>query len=62
MRHRTAGVQGHPLRRHRDTGWLTIFYTPSRRTLWFPLTDPVPDLNLEQNCYLGIGIRREKTR
>ena len=43
-----------------DTGWLTIFYTPSRRTLWFPLTDPVPDLNLEQNCYLGIGIRREK--
>ena len=34
-----------------QTGWLTIFYTPSRHTLWFPVTDPVPDLDLEQNCY-----------
>ena len=42
------------------TGWLTIFYTPSRRTLWFPVTDPTPDLDLEQNCYLGIGIRQVK--
>ena len=43
-----------------DTGWLTIFYTPSRRTLWFPVADPVPALDLEQNCYLGIGIRRQR--
>lgn len=43
-----------------DTGWLTIFYTPSRRTLWFPVTNPVPNLDLEQNCYLGIGIRQDK--
>ena len=43
-----------------DTGWLTIFYTPSRRTLWFPVTDPVPDLDREQNCYLGIGVRQQK--
>ena len=43
-----------------QTGWLTIFYTPSRHTLWFPVTDPVPDLDLEQNCYLGIGIRRQR--
>ena len=43
-----------------ETGWLTIFYTPSRQTRWFPVSDPVPALILEQNCYLGIGIRREK--
>ena len=43
-----------------ETGWLTIFYTPSRRTLWFPVTGPVPDLDLEQNCYLGLGIRRQR--
>ena len=43
-----------------ETGWLTIFCTPSRRTLWFRITDPVPDLDLEQNCYLGIGVRQEK--
>ena len=42
------------------TGWLTLFYTPSRRTVWFPVTEPVPDLDLEQNCYLGIGIRRQR--
>ena len=43
-----------------ETGWLTVFYTPSRHTLWFPVTDPVPDLDLEQNCYLGLGIRRQQ--
>ncbi len=43
-----------------ETGWLTIFYTPSRRTVWFPVTDPVPALDLEQNCYLGLGIRRQR--
>ena len=42
------------------TGWLTVFYTPSRHTHWFPITASIPDLDLEQNCYLGIGIRREK--
>ena len=42
-----------------ETGWLTIFYTPNRRTLWFPVTDPVPGLDIQQNCYLGIGIRRQ---
>ena len=43
-----------------DTGWLTIFYTPSRQTIWFPATEAVPELDLEQNCYLGIGIRRQR--
>ena len=43
-----------------ETGWLTIFYTPSRQTVWFPVTAPVPDLDLEQNCYLGLGIRRQR--
>ena len=43
-----------------ETGWLTIFYTPSRQTIWFSVTDPIPDLDLEQNCYLGIGIRRQR--
>ena len=41
-----------------EIGWLTIFYPPSRRTLWFPVADPVPDL--EQNCYLGTCIRQGK--
>ena len=43
-----------------ETGWLTIFYTPSRQTVWFPVTEAVPELDLEQNCYLGIGIRRQR--
>ena len=43
-----------------ETGWLTIFYTPSRQTVWFPVTEAVPDLDLEQNCYLGLGIRRQQ--
>ena len=43
-----------------ETGWLTIFYTPSRRTVWLPVTDPIPDLDLEQNCYLGIGVRKQR--
>ena len=43
-----------------DTGWLTVFYTPSRQTVWFPVTAPVPNLDLEQNCYLGLGIRRQR--
>ena len=43
-----------------ETGWLTIFYTSSRQTVWFPATAPIPDLNLEQNCYLGLGIRRRR--
>ena len=43
-----------------ETGWLTVFYTPSRHTYWFPITASIPDLDLEQNCYLGIGVRREK--
>ena len=43
-----------------ETGWLTIFYTPSRRTVWFPVSAPVPELDLEQNCYLGLGIRRQR--
>ena len=42
------------------TGWLTIFYTPSKQTIWFPVTAPVPALDLEQNCYLGLGIRRQR--
>ena len=29
-----------------ETGWLTIFYTPSRQTVWFPA--PVPDLDLRR--------------
>ena len=44
-----------------ETGWLTIFYTPSRQTVWFPVTAPVPELDLAQNCYLGIGIRRQRS-
>ena len=43
-----------------EAGWLTIFYTPSRHTVWFPVTEAVPDLDLEQNCYLGLGIRRRR--
>ena len=43
-----------------ETGWLTVFYTPSRQTVWFPVTDPLPGLDLEQNCYLGLGIRRQR--
>ena len=43
-----------------ETGWLTIFSTPNRRTLWFPVSAPVPDLDLKQNCYLGLGIRRQR--
>ena len=43
-----------------ETGWLTIFYTPSRQTVWFPVTEAVPELDPEQNCYLGIGIRRQR--
>ena len=43
-----------------ETGWLTIFYTPSRRTVWFPATEAVPELDLDQNCYFGIGIRRQR--
>ena len=43
-----------------ENGWLTVFCTPSRRTLWFPVIDPVPDLDLDQNCYLGIGLRRQR--
>ena len=49
-----------PLYRGAETGWLTVFYTPSRRTLWFPSAEPVPDLDLEQNCYLGLGVRRKR--
>ena len=33
---------------------------PSRQTVWFPVTEPVPDLDLDQNCYLGLGIRRQR--
>ena len=36
------------------------FETSSRQTVWFPATAPIPDLNLEQNCYLGPGIRRRR--
>ena len=43
-----------------ETGWLTIFYTPGRQTVWFPVSAPVPELDLEQNCYLGLGIRRQR--
>ena len=43
-----------------ETGWLTVFYTPSRRTLWFPASEPVPNLDLNQNCYLGPGLRRQR--
>ena len=43
-----------------ETGWLTIFYTPSRQTVWFPVNEDVPDLDLDQNCYLGLGIRRQR--
>ena len=43
-----------------ETGWLTIFYTPSRQTVWFPVTEPMPDLDLNQNCYLGVGLRRQR--
>ncbi len=43
-----------------ETGWLTIFYTPSQHTVWFPITATVPDLDLEQNCHLGLGIRRQR--
>ena len=48
------------LYRDAETGWLTVFYTPSRRTLWFPVAEPLPDLDLEQNCYLGLGVRRKR--
>ena len=48
------------LYRDAETGWLTIFYTPSRQTVWFPVTKPVPKLDLGQNCYLGLGIRRSR--
>ena len=48
------------LYRDAETGWLTVFYTPSRRTVWFPVADPIPDLDLEQNCYLGLGVRRKR--
>ena len=43
-----------------ETGWLTIFYTPSRQTLWFPVSEPMPDLDPNQNCYLGLGLRRQR--
>ena len=43
-----------------EVGWLTIFYTPSRQTVWFPVTEPMPDLDLKQNCYLGLGLRRQR--
>ena len=43
-----------------ETGWLTIFYTPSRQTLWFPACEPMPELDLNQNCYLGLGLRRQQ--
>ena len=43
-----------------ETGWLTVFYTPSRRTLWFPVSEPMPELDLNQNCYLGLGLRRQR--
>ena len=43
-----------------ETGWLTVFYIPGRHTHWFPITASIPDLDLEQNCYLGIGIREGK--
>ena len=43
-----------------ETGWLTIFYTPSRLTVWFPVSEPIPDLDLNQNCYLGVGLRRQR--
>ena len=48
------------LYRNAETGWLTIFYTPSRQIVWFPVTMPVPDLDLDQNCYLGLGIRGQR--
>ena len=43
-----------------EVGWLTIFYTPSRQTVWFPVTESMPDLDLNQNCYLGVGLRRQR--
>ena len=43
-----------------EVGWLTIFYTPSRQTVWIPVTEPMPDLDLNQNCYLGVGLRRQR--
>ena len=43
-----------------EKGWLTIFCTPSRQTVWFPVTEPMPDLDLSQNCYLGVGLRRQR--
>ena len=33
---------------------------PSRQTVWFPAAAPVPELDLDQNCYLGLGIRRQR--
>ena len=48
------------LYRDAETGWLTIFYAPSRQTVWFPVTKPMPKLDLGQNCYLGLGIRRSR--
>ena len=43
-----------------EKGWLTIFCTPSHQTVWFPVTEPMPDLDLNQNCYLGVGLRRQR--
>ena len=43
-----------------EKGWLTIFCTPSRQTVWFPVTEPMPDLDLSQNCYLGVGLRGQR--
>ena len=43
-----------------ETGWLTVFHTPSCHTLWFRASQRMPDLDLNQNCYLGLGVRRQR--
>ena len=41
-------------------GWLALNFFPDKRTEWFPVGDEPPELSSDQNCYLGIGIRKER--
>lgn len=40
-------------------GWLTLNFLPKTETVWFPVDRPTPSFDINQNCYMGIGLRQK---
>lgn len=43
-----------------EDGWITLNFFPNKLTTWFRINDELPPFNINQNCYLGIGVRKER--